>query len=144
MKYEKREKRKRQVQVGSVSRSGGQTIRSYTVGALPILNHIIKRTRLEEFLGQYVREDDRCIIPPSVGIVILLKNFLTSRQPIYGVSEWACRHPPELLGLSKEEVQSMNGDRVVHNAHRFKLEGESMRKKYGMNPPLKDGPASKK
>ena len=111
MKYEKREKRKRQVQLGSVSRSGGQTIRSYTVGALPILNHIIKRTRLEEFLGQYVREDDRCIIPPSVGIVILLKNFLTSRQPIYGVSEWACRHPPELLGLSKEEVQSMNDDR---------------------------------
>lgn len=26
-------------------------------------------------------------------------------------------------------------DRLVHNAHRFKLEGESLRKKYGLNPP---------
>jgi DNA replication protein DnaC len=30
-------------------------------------------------------------------------------------------------------------DRVIHNAHRFKLEGESLRKKFGMNPPSKDG-----
>ncbi len=34
-------------------------------------------------------------------------------------------------------------DRVIHNAHRFKLEGESLRKKYGMNPPSNDGASSK-
>lgn len=109
-KKKRREERKRPV--GSVARSGGQTLRSYTVGALPILNHILRRTRLEEFLGQYVREDDRCLILPSVGTMVLLKNFLTSRQPIYGVSEWACRQSPDLLGLSEEEVQSLNDDRV--------------------------------
>ena len=35
---------------GSVARSGQQTLRSYTVGALPILNQILKRMKLEEFL----------------------------------------------------------------------------------------------
>jgi len=112
MKKKKEEKPKRDVQVGSVSKSGSQTIRSYTVGALPILNHILKRTRLEEFLGQYLREDDRCVIPPSLGTVVLLKNYLISRQPIYGVADWACRHSPELLGLSEEEVKSLNDDRA--------------------------------
>jgi len=29
-------------------------------------------------------------------------------------------------------------DRLVHNAHRFKLEGESMRKKYGLRGPKKE------
>jgi DNA replication protein DnaC len=33
-------------------------------------------------------------------------------------------------------------DRLVHNAHRFKLAGESMRKKYGMRGPAKDGEES--
>src|SRR6266545_4059549 len=112
MKKRKSDKPKRYVQVGNLSRSGGKTLKSYTVGALPILNRIIKRARIEEFLRQYLREDDRCTIAPSVCTVVLLKNYLTSRQPIYGVSEWACLHAPELLELSEAEVQSLNDDRV--------------------------------
>jgi len=108
----KKKRTDRHVQVGSVSRSGRQTLKSYRICALPILNRIIARSGIEKFLGQYVREDDRCTIPPSVGTVVLLKNFLTSRQPIYGVSEWACRHAPEQLGLSEEGVRSLNDDRV--------------------------------
>lgn len=108
----KKKRTDRHVQVGSVSRSGRQTLKSYRICALPILNRIIARSGIEKFLGQYVREDDRCTIPPSVGTVVLLKNFLTSRQPIYGVGEWACCHAPEQLGLSEEEVRSLNDDRV--------------------------------
>lgn len=46
--------------------------------------------------------------------------------------------------IGEETIADGICDRVIHNAHRFKLEGESMRKKYGMNPPSKDGPESKK
>jgi hypothetical protein len=42
------------------------TVSLSAAASMPILNHILKRTRLEEFLGQYLREDG----PPA---------FLTSR-----------------------------------------------------------------
>lgn len=112
MERKKRSPQKRRVQVGSVSRSRGQTLRSYSVGALPVLNRIIARARIEEFLGKYLREDERCTIAPSVGVIVLVKNFLTSRQPIYGVADWARQHAPELLGLSRKRVESLNDDRV--------------------------------
>jgi DNA replication protein DnaC len=37
--------------------------------------------------------------------------------------------------IGDETVADAICDRVVHNAHRLKLQGESMRKKYGLNPP---------
>jgi transposase len=98
--------------VGSLARAAGQTLKSYALGALPIVNHIIARARIGDFLGEYLREDERCTIAPSVGILVLLKNFLTSRQPVYGVSEWACRHSPRELGLTEEEARCLNDDRV--------------------------------
>jgi hypothetical protein len=82
MKKRKSDKPKRYVQVGNLSRSGGKTLKSYTVGAVPILNHIIKRARIEEFLRQYLREDDRCTIAPSVCTVVLLKNYPGLEIPI--------------------------------------------------------------
>jgi transposase len=112
MKRKEKKSRGRQGQVGVVSRSGERTLSSYTVGALPILNRIIARARITEFLQDYLREDERSTIAPSVGTVVLLKNFLTSRDPIYGVSDWARRHDPKQLGLSCEEVLSLNDDRV--------------------------------
>jgi hypothetical protein len=35
-----------------------------------------------------------------------------SREPIYGIGEWARRFRPELLGLSGSQVSSLNDDRV--------------------------------
>ena len=35
-----------------------------------------------------------------------------SREPIYGVGEWAARHAADLLGLTPEEVGRLNDDRV--------------------------------
>ncbi len=41
-----------------------------------------------------------------------MKNYLSSREPIYGVSEWARRHAPDQLDLSKKQVETLNDDRV--------------------------------
>jgi DNA replication protein DnaC len=40
--------------------------------------------------------------------------------------------------IGDETVADAVCDRLVHNAHRFKLNGESIRKKYGLNPPKSD------
>ena len=42
-----------------VARAAGTTLRSYAVGALPILNDILQRMRLEEFLRDCLPPEDR-------------------------------------------------------------------------------------
>jgi hypothetical protein len=39
---------------GSIARSGRGTLRSYTIGVLPILNRIFQRLELEEFFQTYL------------------------------------------------------------------------------------------
>src|SRR5208283_816697 len=43
---------------GREARAGRQTLRSEKIGALPIINHFLKRLRLEEWLQEYLPPDD--------------------------------------------------------------------------------------
>ena len=104
---------------GSVAESAGKKLTSYNVGALPILNHVIKRAKLEEFLREFMVEDKRCKISPVIGTLVLLRNYLVSREPIYGVGEWARQYVPSLLGLSSRQVASLNDDGAGRNLNRL-------------------------
>jgi len=98
---------------GHLARSAGQTLTTHTVGSLPILNHILERMKLGEFLEAYLpREDGRTKLPSSRALMVLVKNILVARNPIYGVGEWAAAHVPDLLGLSARELDYLNDDRV--------------------------------
>jgi transposase len=69
--------------------------------------------RLEEFLRSYLpRADRRCRIAPALGTTLLLKNVLLSREPLYGIGEWAARYTPEALGFADTQLPSLNDDRV--------------------------------
>ena len=97
---------------GNFAHSAGATLRSYTVGALPILNRIIARMKLEKFLRHFVVEDKRCTLSPVVGVLILVRNYLVSREPIYGLEEWARQYVPSLLGVEAGQIARLNDDRV--------------------------------
>ena len=48
--------------------------------------------QLEKFLQQYLpRDGRRMAVPTSRGLLLLLRNILLSREPIYGLGEWAER-----------------------------------------------------
>ena len=80
---------------------------------LPILNAILRRLRLAEFLQQALpAADKRVRVPAALGLLVLLRNVLVSREPIYGVREWAARHASHLLGLTPGMVECLNDDRV--------------------------------
>ena len=97
---------------GNVAYSRQGALRSCTVGALPILNDLLKRMRLEEFLQAYLPpKDHRSKLAPAKALLVLLRNLLLSREPIYGMGEWAARHAPDLLGLSPQELSLLNDDR---------------------------------
>ena len=98
---------------GPVARGPRKSLFSHTVGALPIVNRILKRMRLEEFLRDYLPQDDpRTRLSTAQGLIVLVKNLLFSREPLYGLGEWACRYAPDLLGLRPEELALLNDDRA--------------------------------
>ena len=80
---------------GKLTRTPGFTLRSYEVGALPLVNHLLERMRLEELLRQHLPPDDpRCVLPTSRVLLVLVRNVLLSREPVYAVGEWAARFAP--------------------------------------------------
>ena len=106
-------RRKATAGVGNLARSGRGTLRSYTVGALPILNRLLDRMKLEKILEAYLPcEDRRTKVPTARGLVLLVKNILLSREPMYGLGEWAAGYAPDLLGLEPEQVLAINDDRA--------------------------------
>jgi transposase len=95
------------------ARATGATLRSYTVGVLPILNRVLQRMRLEEHLRAYLpAEDGRTRPSTPKALLALVRNLLLCREPLYGMGEWAARHAPDLLGMSAEEVGRLNDDRM--------------------------------
>ena len=98
---------------GRIARAAGRTLNSYTIAALPILDRLFDRLRLAPILRDHLpREDRRSRIPTATGLLLLLKILLVSREPLYGLGEWAARHAPELLGLTPAQLPSLNDDRV--------------------------------
>lgn len=97
---------------GAIAKWRQGTLRSYSVGALPIINRLLERMNLEGILAAHLpREDARTKIPTSRGVMLLIRNFLIAREPLYGLGEWASRYAPDLLGLAPEQIVALNDDR---------------------------------
>lgn len=98
---------------GADAHAAGHTLISARVAALPLLDQFLRRLRLGEFLrGRLPNEDRRAHVGTTTALLLLLKNLLVSREPIYGVGEWAARHDPTRLGLTPEQLPALNDDRV--------------------------------
>lgn len=104
----------------STSRTDRLTLTSSTVGALPILNRILERMRLREFLRDYLPQTGRrAKIPVEEVLLILVRNLLVSREPLYGVGEWVSRQGLDLLDLAPQQVAAFNDDRVGRGLDRL-------------------------
>ena len=101
------------VEPGQRAQALGLTLQSYDVGALPLINHILERMQLEQLLQQYLPKDDpRCEFPTSRALLVLVRNVLMSREPVYAVGAWAARFAPDLFNLWDEQVAQLQDDRL--------------------------------
>lgn len=99
--------------IGTTARGGTWRLRSYQVGALPLVNHYLERLQLRELLERYLPPDDaRQTIPTSRIVLLLVRNVLVSREPLYAVPEWAARYGPELFDLFHQDVDALHDDRL--------------------------------
>lgn len=92
--------------------AGGKAILTHVVGGLPILNRILSRMRLRDFLSRHLPTDQRSKVDTPRVLLLVLKNLLVSREPMYGVAEWARNFGPELFDLWPQELEYLNDDRV--------------------------------
>ena len=98
---------------GQPSQAPGLTLRSYQVGALPLINRILERMRLEEFFQEYLPADDsRCQLPTAQALLVFVRNVLMSREPVYAVGGWAAQFAPDLFNLWTEQVALLHDDRL--------------------------------
>jgi transposase len=103
----------RGVSPGQSARADGLELRSYDVGALPLLTRIIARMQLPRLLSEHLpRDDSRTELPTVTALLVLLANLLLAREPVYGVGEWAARFPPDLLGLREQDLSRLHDDRL--------------------------------
>jgi transposase len=100
-------------QPGETAHAHGHTLESRKVGALPVLGRFLNRLNIEECLGKHLpREDRRSRVSTTTALLLLVRNLLVSREPLYGIGEWAARHDTRWLGLSDEQLPSLNDDRA--------------------------------
>lgn len=98
---------------GQRAGAGGLELRSYQVGALPLVNRLLERMRLQEILSEHLPADDpRTELSTVSALLVLVRNVLVSRQPVYGVAEWAAGFAPDLFDLWPEDVALLHDDRL--------------------------------
>ena len=88
-------------------------LESKSIGVMPIVNDVLDRLCVQLLLDKHLPlPDSRCAIAPSRVLLLLLRNLITCRLPLYSMGEWACAMAPEVLGVEEREVPLINDDRI--------------------------------
>src|SRR5271163_1077671 len=111
---------KREVVPGKHAQADGVQLRSYDVGALPLLNRIVERMQLHRILSEHLpRDDSRTELSTVTSLLVLFANLLMAREPVYGIGEWAALFPPDLLGLREPDLSRLHDDRLGRSLDRM-------------------------
>jgi transposase len=111
---------KREIVPGKHAQADGLQLRSYDIGALPLLNRIVKRMQLRRILSEHLpRDDSRTELSTVTSLLVLFANLLMAREPVYGIGEWAALFPPELLGLREQDLSRLHDDRLGRGLDRM-------------------------
>jgi transposase len=89
------------------------SLRTERLGPLPLINHFLQRSGLEELLDRYVPTlDRRCAVPHAKALGVLLRSIIVEREPVYRQEETVHGFAPGLFGLGAEEREHLYDDRI--------------------------------
>jgi transposase len=101
-------------------RNDALRLQNEVVGALPIVDHVLRRLRFSSFLDQHLPSaDGRFKLSPTRALDVLVRNLVVARAPLYSLKEWARDRTPRLLGLEPHHVALLNDDRVGRSLDRL-------------------------
>ena len=93
--------------------TAGLTLDTKEVGAHPLVQPLLDRLRVREFLAQALGPPDpRAKLAAVDSALLLVRNFVLSRHPLYEVPAWARRFAPDQLALSAAQIALLNDDRL--------------------------------
>jgi len=81
------------------------------IGALPIIDAYLKRLKIYETLSQHIAAG-RDKISAQQCLELLVKNVIVEREPMYGIGKWSSKYAPSVLGISDDQLKSVNDDRI--------------------------------
>src|SRR2546430_9196062 len=88
-------------------------LRTYDLGALPIIDHFLHRLGLMEALERHLGGSDRRLrLPAAKSLRVLVTNLVIHKEPVYALGEWARAFDSSWLGVSAEELDLLNDDRL--------------------------------
>ena len=78
-----RRRSNRETLPGKRAQADGLELRSYDVGALPLLQRILERMPLERILREHLPKDDpRTELPTVAALLVLIAHLLLAREPV--------------------------------------------------------------
>ncbi|HID76325.1 MAG TPA: DUF4277 domain-containing protein [Planctomycetaceae bacterium] len=93
-------------------RRSGVVLKTFLIGAHPIIQACIQRLKIPEIIATYVKHDRRFKPPVERMLRVLVPNILTARTPIYEIADWLARLDESSLGIDREETASIHDDRM--------------------------------
>ena len=88
-------------------------LESERLGALPIVDHFLRRVGFDERLERYLpRNDRRLRLVPGAVCGVVVRNIVVRHRPLYAIAEWAAAYEPQLVGLGPGDAAALNDDRV--------------------------------
>jgi hypothetical protein len=83
------------------------------VSALPIINSYLERLDISGLMSG--RMESSSHMPVHSCLMVLIRNIMMEREPVYGISEWTSRFAPSLLCFTPDQVNLINDDRIGRN-----------------------------
>ena len=91
----------------------GFRLESRTLGAFPLVNHILDRLAIPDLLARVdAHAATRAGPTPSQCLGVLLRNLVLDRGPVYALAGWGSPVRNDMLGLEPGEADRLNDDRV--------------------------------
>jgi len=82
------------------------------LAGLPIVNAFYDRLGIDRLLEQHVPDDPRLRLSPAAALGVVIRNLVVRHAPVYALGEWAGRYEPSAVGLTTDDVELLNDDRV--------------------------------
>ena len=82
------------------------------LGGLPLVNAFYERLGIDRLLETHVPDDPRLRLSPAAALGVVIRNLVVRHAPVYALGEWASRYDPSAVGLTPDDVELLNDDRV--------------------------------
>lgn len=91
------------------------SLHRHMLGPHPIIRHYLERMNFRGIIRGCLGSGLQQSLDHAEVLAVLVHNILVSRGPMYRIRQWARRIEPEALGLTANQVNHLNDDRIARS-----------------------------